>query len=176
MSPLPASAPDGDAASTAETSVRTERHVTENVDQLFLGAALTFLRCLSYDYISLYPSCHFVKPSLCLLLFYEPPLVQKDCRGDAIGPYSISASRVTAPSLTCTSPVAPSLSAISVLSLKSFLLVSVCCVPTCVVLLAAVVAAYIGVVFGSDVCLQLPVCLVLRRNVNYSFASCRLAM
>lgn len=32
----------------------------------------------------------------CLLLFYEPPLVQTDCRGDAIGPFSISASRVTA--------------------------------------------------------------------------------
>jgi hypothetical protein len=73
----------------------------------------------------------------CLLLFYEPPLVQTDCRGDAIGPFSISASRVTAPCLAYASPVAPSRSAISVLSyccypMKCFLFVSVRCVPTCV--------------------------------------------
>lgn len=153
-SPLPTSALDGDLASTAETLVRTERHIPEDYDRLFLRAALTFLRCLSYDHIPLHPSCHFVKPSLCLLLFYEPPLVQTDCRGDAIGPYSISASRVTAPCLAYTSPVAPSRSAISVLSLKCFLFVSVRSVPACVLFLLAVVAAYIGVMFGSDVCLQ----------------------
>ena len=36
---------------------------------------------------------HYIRHSIslnlvsCLLLFYEPPLVQTDCRGDAIGPF-----------------------------------------------------------------------------------------
>jgi hypothetical protein len=92
----------------------------------------------------------------CLPLFYEPPLVQTDCRGDAIGPFSISASRVAAPCLAYAIPVAPSRSAISVLS-YCFLFVSVRALypNMCVlVLLAAVVAACIGVMFDSDVCLQ----------------------
>lgn len=120
----------------------------------------------------------------CLLLFYEPPLVQTDCRGDAIGPFSISASRVTAPCLAYTSPVAPSRSAISLLSyccypMMFFLFVSVSCVPTCVcvcvlvLLAAAVVVAHTGVsMFVSDVCLQtfysLPACDVTTGDLTVS--------
>jgi len=122
----------------------------------------------------------------CLLLFCEPPLVQTDCRGDAIGPFSISASRVTAPCLPYTSPVAPSRSTNSLLSyccyaVKCFLFVSVRCVPTCVcvcvcvlvLLAAAVVVAHIGVsMFDNDVCLQtfysLPACDVTTGDLTVS--------
>lgn len=121
---------DGDAASTAETFVTTARTILEDCVRLFLVASLTILRSLSYDHFPLHPSFHFVKPSL--LLFYKPPLVQMDCRGDGIGPFSISASRVTAPCLAHTSPVAPSRSAISVLSYCCYPM-SVFCLYPCAV-------------------------------------------
>jgi len=77
--------PNGEAASTGETLVTTQRDILVHCDRLFLGATLKFLCSIMPIFLYI---CHAISLSQASVLFYEVALVQTDCSGDAIGTFS----------------------------------------------------------------------------------------